>query len=222
MTLPQVAKLWLSVAVVLCAVSMAWAAEKRPIEVIQDDSFLIEEAYNQEPNVIQHIFTAAYNNDSRQRGWTFNFTQEWPVFSQDHQFSYSVPTYHFIDGSDRIYGVGDILINYRYQALYEDDSKPAFAPRFSLILPTGSRRRGTGDNVVGYQWNLPFSKKLGSRFAAPRQLRLDLFASRTRVARWPHAAIVGAALAGFLQRRRQRDLCAVSALSFDAGVGRRL
>ncbi len=166
MTLPQVAKLWLSVAVVLCAVSMAWAAEKQPIEVIQDDSFLIEEAYNQEANVIQHIFTAAYNNDSRQRGWTFNFTQEWPVFSQDHQLSYSVPTYHFIDGSDRIYGVGDILINYRYQALYEDDSKPAFAPRFSLILPTGSRRRGTGDNVVGYQWNLPFSKKLGSRFAA--------------------------------------------------------
>jgi len=68
---------------------------------------LIEEAYNQEPNVIQHIFTAAYNNDSRQRGWTFNFTQEWPVFSQDHQFSYSVPTYHFIDGADRIYGLGD-------------------------------------------------------------------------------------------------------------------
>jgi hypothetical protein len=77
-----------------------------------------------------------------------------------------VPTYHFIDGADRIYGVGDILVNYRYQALYEDDSKPAFAPRFSLILPTGSRRRSTGDNVVGYQWNLPFSKKLGPRFAA--------------------------------------------------------
>ena len=166
MTLPQVAKLWLSVAVVFCAVSMARAAEKRPIDVIEDNSFLIEEAYNQEPNVIQHIFTAAYNNDSRERGWTFNFTQEWPVFSQDHQFSYSVPTYHFIDGADRIYGLGDVLINYRYQALYEDDSKPAFAPRFSLILPTGSRRRGTGDNVVGYQWNLPFSKKFGSRFAA--------------------------------------------------------
>ena len=140
-------------------------AEERPIDVIEDNSFLIEEAYNQEPGVVQHIFTAIYNNDSRNRGWNFNFTQEWPVFSQDHQFSYSVPSSHFIDGADRIYGSGDILINYRYQALEEDDVKPAFAPRFSLILPTGNRDRGTGNGVVGYQWSLPFSKKLASRVA---------------------------------------------------------
>ena len=165
MTLPQVAKLWLSVAVVLCAVSMVWAEDKRPIDVIEDNSFLIEEAYNQEPGVVQHIFTAIFNNDSRFRGWNFNFTQEWPVFSQDHQFSYSVPSSHFIDGADRVYGIGDILLNYRYQALEEDDVKPAFAPRFSLILPTGNRTRGTGNGVVGYQWSLPFSKKLASRFA---------------------------------------------------------
>ena len=145
--------------------SMARAAEERPIDVIEDNSFLIEEAYNQEAGVVQHIFTAIYNNDSRSRGWNFNFTQEWPVFSQDHQFSYSVPSSHFIDGADRVYGIGDILLNYRYQALEEDDVKPAFAPRFSLILPTGNRNRGTGNGVVGYQWSLPFSKKLASRFA---------------------------------------------------------
>ena len=164
-TLRHVAKLWPSVAVVLCAVSMVWAEDKRPIDVIEDNSFLIEEAYNQEPGVVQHIFTAIFNNDSRFRGWNFNFTQEWPVFSQDHQFSYSVPSSHFIDGADRVYGIGDILLNYRYQALEEDDVKPAFAPRFSLILPTGNRNRGTGNGVVGYQWSLPFSKKLASRFA---------------------------------------------------------
>jgi hypothetical protein len=145
--------------------SPADAAEKQPIDVIEDNSFLIEEAYNQEPGVVQHIFSAAYNNDSRHRGWTFNFAQEWPLFSQDHQFSYAIPSYHFMDGSDRIYGVGDILLNYRYQALEEGELKPAFAPRFSLVLPTGNRDRGTGNGVVGYQWNLPFSKKLGSRFA---------------------------------------------------------
>jgi hypothetical protein len=145
--------------------SQVRAAEKRPIDVIEDNSFLVEEAYNQEPGVVQHVFTAVYNNDSRRRGWSFNFTQEWPVFSQDHQFSYTIPSYHFIEGADRIYGVGDILLNYRYQALMEGDVKPALAPRFSLILPTGSGRRGTGDGVVGYQWELPVSKKLGSRFA---------------------------------------------------------
>jgi hypothetical protein len=161
----RVMGLW---ALILCAVlfcSVARAAEERPIDVIEDNSFLIEEAYNQEAGVVQHIFTAIYNNDSRSRGWNFNFTQEWPVFSQDHQFSYSVPSSHFIDGADRVYGIGDILLNYRYQALEEDDVKPAFAPRFSLILPTGNRNRGTGNGVVGYQWGLPFSKKLASRFA---------------------------------------------------------
>jgi hypothetical protein len=150
-------------------------AEERPIDVIEDNSFLIEEAYNQEPGVVQHIFTAIYNNDSRNRGWNFNFTQEWPVFSLDHQLSYSVPSSHFIDGADRIYGIGDILLNYRYQALEEDDVKPAFAPRFSLIFPTGNRDRGTGNGVVGYQWSLPFSKKLASRFAMHANFGLTYF-----------------------------------------------
>ncbi len=146
--------------------SAASAAEERPIDVIADNSFLIEEAYNQEPGVVQHIFSAAYNNDSRRRGWAFSFTQEWPLFSQDHQFSFTIPSFHLVEGADRVSGVGDMLLNYRYQALEEGDVKPALAPRFSLILPSGSRRRGTGNHVVGYQWSLPFSKKLGSRLAA--------------------------------------------------------
>jgi len=153
-------------AVVICLdLPAGWAAEEQPIDVIEDNSFLIEEAYNQEAGVVQHIFNFVYTNDSRNRGWSFNFTQEWPIFSQDHQFSYTIPSYHIVEGSDRVYGVGDILLNYRYQALYEGEVLPAFAPRFSLILPTGSRDRGTGNNVVGYQWNLPFSKKVASRFA---------------------------------------------------------
>jgi Putative MetA-pathway of phenol degradation len=133
---------------------------------MEDNSFLIEEAYNQEPGVVQHVFLASYNNDSRERGWSFNFTQEWPIFSQDHQFSYSIPSYHFIEGPDRVYGVGDILLSYRYQAMEEGERKPTFSPRFSLILPTGNRDRGTGDGGVGFQWALPLSKKFGSRFAA--------------------------------------------------------
>ena len=149
----------------LCAAAPALAAEKRPIDVVEDSSFLIEEAYNQEPGVVQHISTALYSADSKQRGWSFDFTQEWPLFSQDHQLSFSIRSHHHRDETDRIYGIGDILLNYRYQALEETDVMPAFAPRFTLILPTGNRDRGTGNGVVGYQWGLPFSKKLGSRFA---------------------------------------------------------
>jgi len=172
MTLTHAAKSWLFIFFAMAGLSFVQAAEERPIDVISDNSFLIEEAYNQEPGVVQHIFTALYNNDSRRRGWGFGFTQEWPVFSKDHQFSYTVPSYHIVDGADRVYGVGDILLNYRYQALEEGVVLPAFSPRFSLILPTGSRRTGTGNNVVGYQWNLPFSKKLASRFAMHANLGL--------------------------------------------------
>ena len=153
---------WMMMALVISFnTTGALAAQgERPIDVIEDNSFLIEEAYNQEPGVVQHIFTAHYNNDSRRRGWEFNFTQEWPIFSQNHQFSYTIPSYHLVENGDRQHGVGDILLNYRYQLLEEGDIKPAFAPRFSLILPSGSRKRGTGDGVVGYEWNLPLSKKV--------------------------------------------------------------
>jgi hypothetical protein len=150
----------------------AYAADERPIDVIEDNSFLIEEAYNQEPGVVQHIFNAQYTSSGALHGWNFSFTQEWPVFSLEHQLSYTIPSLHQIDDKDRVYGVGDILINYRYQALEEGDIKPAFAPRFSLILPTGNRDRGTGNGVVGYQWSLPFSKKLASRFAMHANLGL--------------------------------------------------
>ena len=156
---------WIVTIFLVLSSRVAGVAADRPIDVIEDNSFLVEEAYNQEAGVVQHIFNAIYINDSRNPGWTFSFTQEWPIFSQDHQFSYTIPSYHSRDNGDRVSGVGDILLNYRYQALLEDDVKPAFAPRFSLILPTGNRKTGTGNNVVGYQFGLPFSKKLGDRFA---------------------------------------------------------
>jgi hypothetical protein len=149
------------------------AKEERPIDVIEDNSFLIEEAYNQEPGVVQHIFSAQYNDDSRRRGWEFNFTQEWPILSQNHQFSYTIPSYHLVENGDRQHGIGDILLNYRYQLLEEGDIKPALAPRFSLILPTGSRKRGTGNGVVAYEWNLPASRKVTGELALHANFGLE-------------------------------------------------
>ena len=141
------------------------AGPKTPIDGIEDNSFFVEEAYNQEEGVVQHIVNAVYSKDPKQRGWTFNFTQEWPVFSQDHQFSYTIPSYHLREDGAPVRGIGDVLLNYRYQLLEEADRLPAFAPRFSLILPTGDRKKETGDGVVGYQWQLPFSKKFPPQFA---------------------------------------------------------
>jgi hypothetical protein len=43
----------------------------------------------------------------------------------------------------------------------EAPGQPAFAPRVSLIVPTGDSNRGLGDGSVGLQVNLPFSKQIG-------------------------------------------------------------
>ncbi|HEY3168477.1 MAG TPA: hypothetical protein VGK57_14685, partial [Candidatus Binatia bacterium] len=87
----------------ILATTESRGAEERPIDVIEDNSFLIEEAYNQEPGVVQHIFTAAYTTTRGRHGWSFTFTQEWPVFSLEHQLSYTIPSFHLIDGTDRVY-----------------------------------------------------------------------------------------------------------------------
>ena len=60
-----------------------------PEHPIQDNSFLAEEAYNQEPGVVQHIqsFTRLWNSKT----WAYSFTQEWPVPNHwRHQLSYTL------------------------------------------------------------------------------------------------------------------------------------
>ncbi|MGH7833443.1 MAG: transporter, partial [Candidatus Binatia bacterium] len=156
---------WCLALLLLLSAVAAPSAEKDPIDALADNSFLVEEAYNQEPGVVQHVFNAVYVKDSARRGWTFNFTQEWPIFSEDHQFSYSIPSSRLRDEGQRQTGVGDVVLSYRYQLLEEGRIKPAVAPRFGLVLPTGDRDKGTGDGVVGYEWQIPISKKLSPRWA---------------------------------------------------------
>lgn len=126
------------------------ALASRPFE-IQDNSFLVEEAFNQERGVFQNIFGFMRSDGA----WELAFTQEWPAPSQTHQLSYTMP----FGGYSGENGLGDVLLNYRYQALMESASRPAFSPRFSLILPTGGLSRG--HDRVGFQMNLPFSKQAG-------------------------------------------------------------
>jgi hypothetical protein len=75
-----------------------------------------------------------------------------------HQLSYTVP----FSGGDLPAHVGGVLINYRFQAMVEAAGRPAFSPRFSLILPTG--RSGDASDRPGIQINLPFSKQSGDLY----------------------------------------------------------
>jgi hypothetical protein len=124
-------------------------------QAIADNSFLIEEAYNQEQGVVQHIGT--WLRTLSGSPWIFTFTQEWPLGSQAHQLSYSIP----FQRASRYSGFGDVAINYRYQLLAAD-APVAFAPRVSLLIPTGSEARRLGSGSLGAQLNLPLSAKLGS------------------------------------------------------------
>lgn len=142
--------------------------EKGPAEEVQDNSFLIEEAYNQDAGVVQHILSITQQvtrkSGADEREWQFVFTQEWPVFSQSHQLSYTVPYDYVSMGGSSDGGFDDVLLNYRYQALEETETRPAFAPRFSLVLPTGDASKGFGNETLGYQTNLPVSKIVSDRW----------------------------------------------------------
>lgn len=132
-------RLLLALALLFTAALPAFAVE--PF-AIQDNSFLIEEAYNQESRVVQHIFNFTR---AREGSWVSTFTQEWPVRSQAHQLSFTMPMQR-----------GDSLINYRYQLAGDGSARLAFSPRVSLMI-SGDRRR------FGADVNLPLSFAVSDR-----------------------------------------------------------
>ncbi|HEX7337744.1 MAG TPA: hypothetical protein VF252_11105 [Gemmatimonadales bacterium] len=125
---------------------------------IQDNSFLIEEAYNQERGVVQHIGTF---ERSRGGDWEFGFTQEWPLGGIRHQLSYTIPMMNY-EGSG--FGVGDVALNYRYQLVGNPEARTVMAPRVSLLLPTGKDEVGRGAGGVGFQANWPLTIVAGNEF----------------------------------------------------------
>jgi len=123
---------------------------------IQDNSFLIEEAYNQEQNVVQHI--NAFVRFWRSKDFVYTFTQEWPVPGDArHQLSYTLPIQHAGALPDSGEGLGDVLLNYRYQLVGNGDSRLAIAPRFSLLFSSGDVPKERGEGGLGYQTSLPLS-----------------------------------------------------------------
>jgi hypothetical protein len=129
-------------------------------EHIADNSFLIEEAYNQEAGVVQHINTFA--REEVGGSWQYAFTQEWPLGGMLHQLSYTIPVVR-PDGFGT--GLGDVLLNYRYQLLGDGVAPLHVAPRLSLVLPTGSEENGRGGGAVGLQGNFPVSAVVSSAVA---------------------------------------------------------
>src|SRR5262249_8284506 len=106
---------------------------------IRDNAFFVEEAANQEPGVVQHIFNWInlwdHTPNGRTRDFAFTYTMELPLGSQTHQFSFTtlfLSSFEKPDGGAATQpgGVGDTFLNYRYQLLANDNLLWC-APRFS-------------------------------------------------------------------------------------------
>jgi hypothetical protein len=163
----------------LAATLTAQEKQEKKEGPIQDNSFLVEEAYNQEKGVVQHISTFTRYQESRD--WLYTFTQEWPVGGLQHQLSYTLPWQRLGASLDGRQAFGDIALNYRYQLLGDGEARVAIAPRLSVLLPTGDQKTGYGRGATGLQVMLPVSFVLTDSLVA----HSNLGATRTPSAKNP-------------------------------------
>lgn len=148
-------------AMILPVFSIAQEAPSSETPPIQDNSFLVEEAYNQEAGVIQHI--SFFQRGFTTHDWVYSFTQEWPVGEQKNQLSYTVVGTHAGDFAGSGGGWGDTVLNYRYQLVGTGETRVAISPRLSLLLPSGDSRLGRGFGGTGIQTLLPLSLVLNKK-----------------------------------------------------------
>lgn len=142
------------------------AAAEKNYRFLQSNGLLIEEAYHQETGEVQHTFSA-----TRERSglWTSAFSQEWPLWSEKHQLSVTMPMQlaaNVLDGGGKgsAKGIGDIEIGYSYFLLGNNDTRVTVSPAVSLILPTGNVGNGLGRGATGLELKVPVSVMLSERF----------------------------------------------------------
>ena len=133
-----------------------------PQPAFEDNSFLIEEAFNQEMGILQHIFTFSWDKINT-NNLTYSFTQEIPLTDLKHQLSYTFAYAQAKTATGKtIAGFGDTYVSYRPLVWGEKDWAMVI-PRFTLILPTGSAIEGLGGGAMGGQFNLAVTKRLSRK-----------------------------------------------------------
>ncbi|HEX6573807.1 MAG TPA: hypothetical protein VF042_02460 [Gemmatimonadaceae bacterium] len=151
---------------VLCAQPADSAASPPKV---QDNSFLVEEAYNQEAGVVQHIGTFMKRRGSHD--FESGFAQEWPLRSIKHQLSYDIPIVRI--GSST--GIGDVALNYRYQLRGDGDARVAITPRLSAFLPTGDWKSSRGSGSFGSEAAIALSYVPSNKLAFHSNAAAALF-----------------------------------------------
>jgi hypothetical protein len=176
---------------------------------IQDNSFLVEEAYNQEHGVVQHIST--FSRMWNSKDWSYSFTQEWPApRNWRHQFSYTLVGMH-----------AGAFVGTRAGLVGNGDSRFAFAPRMSALFPTGDATAGRGSGGAGIQANLPVSIVIHRRLVSHWNAG-STFVPRAQSADHLRASSVGYTFSQsliFLANPRLNFMLETSACNFQSVVG---
>lgn len=129
----------------------------------EDNSFLFDEAINQEKGIMQYVSNLYFDNVNG-GNLLYNFTQEIPVGGEQHQLNYSI-LYHIdrvTPTGQRSSGFGDIAIGYHYKVSGKRD-KLMVIPGISIIIPTGNSQEGRGIGGPGIQSTVTFTKRLSHR-----------------------------------------------------------
>ena len=145
---------WLIASAVLLAAlpSRHLAAQAK----LEDNSFLVEEAYNQPARVMQTILTAEILHGAQ----LFGAAQEYPLGGPRHQFSYGI--FAARDGGTEL---GDAEVNYRYQARGGEGERLFVAPRFTVLVPLGDADRQGGNGGFGVELAVPVSWEVTTRLS---------------------------------------------------------
>jgi hypothetical protein len=113
--------------VMLCLAAPRALLSQAPPSPIRDNSFLVEEAYNQDGGVVQHVGTFAIG---RMGGWAAGVDEEWPLGGMRDQLSLSLAVLDASGGTN----FGDIELGYRRQLVGGPESRFLVAPRLSALL----------------------------------------------------------------------------------------
>jgi hypothetical protein len=143
------------------------SAEKRELKdlkyrLLQDNGFLVEEAFAQESDSIQHTYRFRRSFDGQ--GWEGVFEEEMPLGNEKHQLSISLPSSGFTsEEAGKTKGFGDVEVNYRYQLVGGESSRFSVAPGISAILPSGNYKKGLGSGSFGMEFSLPVTIAITKR-----------------------------------------------------------
>lgn len=137
---------------------------------LEDNSMLIDEAFNQEAGIIQHISNMVVSN----KALNYSYTQEIPLVGHKHQLSFAF-SYVWLKKAGHLTkpmgipvltnGFGDILLS--YHPLIAGKHKWALVvPRITIIVPTGNAPSGLGNGGWGSQLNVAVTKRFSKKITA--------------------------------------------------------